>query len=390
MNEFIMFFVYLVLHPLWYVGLFIIYLLSARRIKRERESFHTRVYAQISDWTIPLLPALIAGLALSLVIGGIGVVFPKEFLYVLIIITVLFALTFQLRWMTPLYSLGLLLLLYSFAPLFEGVALLTPLYDILSLVPMEVIASLLVLFTLTEAILIRTNAVKYTSPRLERSKRGKWIGVHASNRLWMIPVLLFIPDGFLPSTGYWPLFTIGEGSWQPVVFPFLLGFRQVISSELPKQALKRTSNYVLLLSVVLALLAVGTFYYSIFIGIIGAVALIGREAISFFMKRRDESKTSHFTSKPEGCIVLGVLPESPAEKMEITVGETIMKVNGQAVNNEESFYRALQQNAAFCKLEILNIDGQVRLAQGALYDDQHHQLGVLLVKEDVQLQDSVV
>ncbi len=104
----------------------------------------------------------------------------------------------------------------------------------------------------------------------------------------------------------------------------------------------------------------------------------------------DRGQHPYFSAQTEGCTVLGVLPNSPAEKMDIKIGETIVKVNGVKVNDETGFYHALQMNSAFCKLDVLNSDGEVRFAQGALYDGNHHQLGVLLVKTDVELQNSVV
>ena len=386
MNELVTFFAYLFLNPIWYLAFIVIYALSTRRIQKERESFHTRVYSQVSDFTIPFLPSLVVGAVLSLLTIGVGVVMPKVLFICLIIVTIVTALSLQVRWMTPLYSVGVLLLLYPFTPLVERVL---P-FDGFSHIPIERVALLLVVFTFVEALLIRWNAVKYTSPRLERSKRGKWIGVHAAQRLWVIPVFFFIPEGSLPSLGAWPLLPFGDEGLQPIVFPFLLGFKQTVAAELPKRALSSTSTYVFYLGIALALLSALAFYAPLMASIVGAVAIIAREAISFFVKRRDEAKRPFFSSRRDGCIVLGVLPGSPAEKLNIEAGETIVKVNGQAVNSEKSFYYALQKNAAFCKLEILTSDGQTRLAQAALYDDAHHQLGVLLVKDDVHLQDSVV
>ncbi len=51
------------------------------------------------------------------------------------------------------------------------------------------------------------------------------------------------------------------------------------------------------------------------------------------------------------------------------------------VKTENRVYEALQRNRAFCKLEVVNEHGEVRFVQGALYEDEHHELGLLFVKE---------
>jgi len=81
-------------------------------------------------------------------------------------------------------------------------------------------------------------------------------------------------------------------------------------------------------------------------------------------------------------MILGVLPDSPAAGMNLQVGELVMKVNGASVNDEESFYNALQQNRAHCRLEVLDINGQIRFAQRALFENEHHELGILFVQDE--------
>ncbi len=385
-----MFFVYLLINPLLYISCIVIFLLSLRRIKREREAFHTRVYAQVADWTIPFFPALITGALLSVITGAVGVVLPKEFLGLLVIFSILFVLTCQVRLMTPVYVCGMMLILYGFEFFLKDIAFLHPMFDVFANVPMYVIALLLALFVVAEGTLIRMNGVKFSSPNLLRSKRGKWIGSHEIRRLWVVPILFFIPDGLIPSGGYWPIFTFGDSGWQPILFPFLLGFQQQVKAALPQTAIHKIGRRVTALGFILLLLAIGCYYLPSLLALVGFVAIVGREWLSLQAKKHDEKESPFFATRKEGCVVLGVLPGSPAEKMGIAVGETITKVNGQAVDGEESFYQALQKNSAFCKLHVLNLEGEIRFAQGAVYDGEHHQLGVLLVKDEVTLQNSIV
>ncbi|WP_156321398.1 hypothetical protein [Halolactibacillus sp. JCM 19043] len=66
--------------------------------------------------------------------------------------------------------------------------------------------------------------------------------------------------------------------------------------------------------------------------------------------------------------------------MGIEIGEVITKVNGHRVSNGDEFYEALQSNLAFCKIEIYNLDGEIRFTQRAYYEGDHHQLGLVFVE----------
>jgi hypothetical protein len=57
-------------------------------------------------------------------------------------------------------------------------------------------------------------------------------------------------------------------------------------------------------------------------------------------------------------------------------------VNGHAVKTVEEFYQFLQKNRAFCKLEVIGFNGEIRFVQRALYDGEHHELGILFVIDE--------
>ncbi|MCM3714633.1 PDZ domain-containing protein [Alkalihalobacillus oceani] len=377
-------------NPLLYLGFIIIAFISAGRVKRERESFHTRVYSKRADWTIPLLPALLMGGALSLITGLVGVVVTIEWLLLVAALYVLTALTCQLRWISPAFVLGLCLLFYGMEPWLGESSMLAGVYERITLIPLFALAGLASLFVIAEGILIRTNGARFSSPKLRRSKRGKWVGFHEAKRLWVVPVLFFIPDGLLPSFSYWPVLQIGDGGWQPVLLPLLFGFQQRIKATLPHIPIRQHGNRLFFFGLILGGLAAASYYSPYVAVVLGAAVIAGRELIWLLAKEKDEKQPDFFSAKEKGCVVLGVLPGSPAEKMNLEIGEIIVKVNGQPVSTDENFYEALQQNSAFCKLEILTHEGELRFAQGAIYDGGHHQLGVLLVKDDIQLQDSII
>jgi hypothetical protein len=52
------------------------------------------------------------------------------------------------------------------------------------------------------------------------------------------------------------------------------------------------------------------------------------------------------------------------------------------LNNQEDLHAALRLNPAFCKLEVLNYSGESKFLQRAIYDGDHHQLGMILVPDE--------
>jgi S1-C subfamily serine protease len=128
-------------------------------------------------------------------------------------------------------------------------------------------------------------------------------------------------------------------------------------------------------------LAIVSYWYVPLAVVAVALAFFGREWLAFFQHRQDRSQPPYFAKREQGLVILGVLPHSKAEKMALQIGDVIVKANGIPVKTENEFYEALQRNRAFCKLEVVDEEGEVRFVQGALYEDEHHELGLLFVKE---------
>src|SRR5690606_29984166 len=89
-----------------------------------------------------------------------------------------------------------------------------------------------------------------------------------------------------------------------------------------------------------------------------------------------------YVNDTRGLRILGIVPGTPAETMGLAAGEILHKVNGVRVRTKEELYEALVLNPAFCKLELLNLDGELKFAQRARYAGEHHQLGVILAPDE--------
>ena len=207
----------------------------------------------------------------------------------------------------------------------------------------------------------------------------------------MVPVFLLIPGNVLTLPyEWWPVFTIGDNTYSLMLVPFAVGMHQKIQGMLPKESIQLMGSRVIGLGIFITLVAVAGYWFPIASIVAVALAMIGREALTLSQRLQEENMPFYFSKKNHGVMILGILPESPAEKMALGVGELITKVNGTLVHDEQSFYEALQWNGAHCKLEVLDTNGQIRFVQRALYEGDHHELGILFVQDGKKWESAAV
>jgi hypothetical protein len=370
--------------PLFYYGVFLSLLIGWLRVKKERRHFHVRVYHSFHESKFLFISGLLPGLVLSFFIVGIGFVLPSDTLTLLSVVTILFGLTLQLRLLSPAYTVGLTFFCASFLVKYEGTkSFFTEYFAGLANTNLSELALLLGMLLFVEAWLILQNGSVATSPQLRKSKRGLLIGVHWAERLWFVPVLVPVPGEAITSVvSWWPVFSANEQTYSFLLVPFLIGFSQRIQGMHPSDSVRLTAKRVRLLAFAVSILAAAGYWYTPLAVIAAAVAFIGREWIAFSQRFQDDLRSPLFSQRQHGLVILGIIPHSPAEKMGLQVGEIIVKTNGLTVKTEEEFYEALQRNRAFCKLEVLNRNGEIRFVQGALYEDEHHELGLLFVQNE--------
>ena len=370
------------IHPLFYLFFLLTLAYGYFRIKRERKSFHIRIEDMYEEMKFTYTKGLVVGFIASLVLFGLGLSLPFGTIVLLAIVTAIIGFTFQLRYLSAAFSIGLTLFITGMITTFEVngleqffVGLSTTNYLSLSL-----LAGLLII---AEGVLIFRTAHKNTSPFLKTSTRGLPIGTHVSNRSWMLPLLFLVPGGALTSSlPWWPVLTINGEPFLLMFIPFFIGFNQRVQGSLPMQSIKVTGVRVIWLGVLTIAISVVSIWFTVAAFIAVFIAMIGREFITVRQRLNDDSAAFYFSKRDHGLMILGILPHSPAAKMNLQVGEMVMKVNGVAVKTVNEFYEALQKNSAFCKLEVIDYNGEIRYAQCALYDGEHHELGILFVQDE--------
>lgn len=374
----------LFLHPVLYYLVFLAGILGVMRVKRERKNFHIRAedaYFELRQ-LFPL--GLIIGLVLSVVVVAAGIAVPFAAILLIAGFTLLWSLTTNVRWVSPAYTIGIAF--FTVILLAESnytIPFFTKAFESIGDKIYPSIVVVMGLLLIAEGFLIGKNGSKGTSPKLVKSKRGKSIGVHEVKRLWMVPLFLLIPGNAIQLPfDWWPVFHLGATEYSLILVPFAIGFHQQIKGMLPSEAIKQHGRQVIVLGVMISLMSAAGYWYPLFSIVTAALAVIGRELLSLIAYLKDDSKPFYFSKKNNGLMIIGIIPDSPASKMELKVGEIISKANGLPVQDEASFYEALQINRAHCKLEVLDTRGEIRFVQRALYEGDHHELGVLFVQEE--------
>jgi hypothetical protein len=373
----------LFLHPVFYYLIFLTGILGVSRVKRERKNFHNRTFDAYSELRQLIPLGLILGLVLSIVTIAAGMTVPFAAILLIAGFTVLWSLTTNIRLMSPVYTVGaaffgmILIAEYNWS-----IPFFTESFQSIDEKVYPSIVIILALLLIAEGVLIFKNGTRGTSPKLVKSRRGQSVGVHEVKRFWLLPMFLLIPGETLTLPfEWWPIFHIGSESYSLILVPFAVGFNQQIQGMLPKQSIHVHGRRVITLGVLVLLLSVIGYWYPLVSIIVAALAIIGREMISLTQRLKDDNLPFYFSKKNNGLMIIGIIPESPADKMGLQVGELISKINGIKITDEQVFYEALQKNRAHCKLEVLDTNGEIRFVQRALYEGDHYELGIFFVQD---------
>ncbi|OGX68677.1 MAG: hypothetical protein A2189_00595 [Paenibacillus sp. RIFOXYA1_FULL_44_5] len=109
------------------------------------------------------------------------------------------------------------------------------------------------------------------------------------------------------------------------------------------------------------------------------------EALVYWSRKQEMAGSPYFVHDQRGLRILGVIPNTSAANMGLLAGEIIHKVNGVQVRTKAQLHESLQVNPAYCKLEVINLDGQSKFVSNPLFSGQHHQLGIILSPDEKTL-----
>nr|WP_255551626.1 PDZ domain-containing protein [Sporosarcina sp. E16_8] len=184
-------------------------------------------------------------------------------------------------------------------------------------------------------------------------------------------------SAFVP---YWPQFTFGESAFSFVPVPVLIGFSQVARSLYPDVLFPKIGRAVVWTGGTVVVVGIAALWLPILGWVALLLGVVCRAVISITAWVRDRQGGFVVAPREAGVVIAGVVPGSPGEKMGLLPGEYIRSVNGLQVSNEKELYDAIQLNAAHCRLQVIDRNGEVRLMQQVIYRHDHHRLGLLVVR----------
>ncbi|MET0785686.1 MAG: PDZ domain-containing protein [Paenisporosarcina sp.] len=370
----------LFLNPLVYITVLFAVLLGYVRVKRERRSFRTRILEGWTEVKRLVADTWLFAVVLSVISMGVGLTVSMDWIVAFSLASILLVILYGYQIGSPIFAAALAILAmglgYSFSIFgFEW----SPAENWMSVaVP---VAMLIGAVVFVEGWMIRKEGALSASPILEKSSRGMNAAVYLSKRLWMLPILVLVPGNVISTYApYWPQITIGQDAFGLVLLPVVIGFAQKARRTLPVYFYPVVGKAVMGVGVSVVAIAIIGVWIPLFGVISLAVGVFSRLGVWLYFSIKERQGSYAVSPHNLGVMIAGVLPDSPAEKMGLVVGECIRKVNGLAVTNERDLYEAIQINAAHCRLEVLDHQGEVRLRQHVIYRHDHHRLGLLVVR----------
>ncbi|WP_035050525.1 PDZ domain-containing protein [Carnobacterium jeotgali] len=375
--------------PVFIIGLVFTIWTSYRRINHERSNHRVAIYNTLYEIKNYLLLGLLFGVVGSILLTIIGVPVTMDWIIIYQIVAIV-SLIFGYRFIHPLFtfSISSLLLIglsfmlnssdFSFMPStwyhplsqaeFNGKPLLMNVFIIL------------IFLLATSIFTIKRTADRHLSARFLKTKRGKKIAKYPIKPFWVLPLLLVVPgESFHAFFSWWPVFSIGNEQYSFFWLPVLMGLQFTVQSQIPKEAVSKIAKDLMIL-LGIALISVISSFWVPYALVAGFVLLIVGGLITLDRHRKREKQWSVLFGPAEnGIKIIGIRPDTPAEKMNLMVGDTIIECNNLTIETETDFYQALSKNSVYCHLKVSGVDGELRLTETAIYADSPHEIGVVIL-----------
>lgn len=382
------------LQPVFIIGLLYTIFNRNKRVKYSRKNFRVnfnRTNFELKDFFIKgLLPGILVSI-LSLVLG---VPLTIEWYLIYQIVAILFLLIGGSRFIHPIFTFSMTSILMYAANLFqfdlnfqwlqpvinENLFIINFELNSLPLLLMNVLLFTSLILLITTFVMSRDNENKIF-PILGSSKRGKTIALYPNKSLWVLPMLIVVPGEVIePFADWWPLLNIGGERFALLILPVLIGLHYTVSTQLLNDATSIIQKEFRWLSLVGLLGVVLTYFYPILSVVVTGLLLIIGLFILYRHRKRENLWTFRYGPADEGLRVIAVRPDSPAERLNLSIGDIIMDMNDKAMNSREEFNEMLAYNRSYIKMRIKRKDGEIVIAETPLYDDDYNNLGLLILE----------
>lgn len=380
------------IQPVFLLGILTVYLIGSKRLKIERKTFRTTIFQHLFEVKEYFLAALIPGIILSVLSFGIGMPLTIHWVVILQAVTILLLALFGLRFIHPLFTFSITSMIVFVLGFYPNDWLLshTPsllkewlMPDVRHFSEMSLTVSILMLMVLfIHTYLMKKNGGKYLTPGIRDTGRGKIAGFFKFKHLWCMPLFILIPGDLIQSLfSWWPVFSIGQTKFTFLIIPILLGMRIQVQAQWPKKAINTLVKEYQLIGIAGLCLVLLSYYVPYLYIINFALFIIAGLIVMYRHRLREQKHTFLFGISGDGLRVLGSKPNTPAEKMALQLGDTIISCNGIPIRTVNELYEAYLTNSTFCKLRVQTAAGEFKMVQTAIFAESPHGLGIISIED---------
>lgn len=381
-----------IIQPTFIIGVLLLFLSVNRRFAYSRRQLRTSIYKERYEYKRFFLWGLIPGLLLSAVSVLAGLTVTVDWLIAYQVVTLLL-LGFGFRFIHPVFTFSLsalaLLGLGQLINYEEHASAVLNLWNSpfsaensVSFQGLQPVFVLAVLVLLSTVLTLHLGKMTQFTPRFLKTKRGKLVARYRMTPFWLLPLVVIVPGNtFTQLFDWWPVFSVGSQSYSFLFVPVLIGFRYTVQAQMPTQAkngMLKDFIYLGAISVVLFSLT----FWQVELAAAGLIVLLVGGIVVLYRHRLRERKWNfRFGPAEEGLRVVAVKPDSPAEKMALEIGDVILEANQVKLSSVEDLTESLFMNRTYCKLKIKRIDGELVMAETSIYEDDAHDLGLIVLEE---------
>jgi len=358
------------LSPMFYIIVIVLMLQYRREVILQRRLFNMRITSVVGELFRALSRGLLGGLVITLFLFLLGVSFTSMEVLFLQGITLLLGLI-HIRYFHMGIGAGALLILSYFASILpsSGIEWISLVQKNLAEIHPYPLALLAGAMFIMEGMWLGRGKREGFFPVMIDGKRGSTVAVYQIRRFSFYPLILLTGTG----SGFLPL-------------PGIAGYVDVAKSLWPEEKISHAQKGYWLIGLTVFGMAWLLPKFEVLMLVTGLWIVIVNEGIRWTGRWLEKGKSPLFGRVPNGVRVLEVLPNSPAAKMNIEPGDIILKVNGVAVSHQNQIYPLLQRQSSFCKMEVLNKDGNIKYLHRSMYEGEHHGLGLVPVPDQLSRQ----
>ena len=362
------------LTPVLWLGILYVIISYNQRINKERKQFRVAINKDFYEGRNFIKYGLLFFVMGSLISMILGLTLPTNSVYIYQILVVL-------AFLINGFSTTSMLLVMTAAGILELVVprFITFFGDVFPEISGPSWLLLIFISILADYYLTRNMKKHPLSPKIKSGKRGRNIATYLGRETVVFPLLALIPSGTLSSTlNFWPVFNIGNQKFSLILFPIFISTSVKVIKRAKERVIQdKLKNIELLLGLTFVLIVLTKFMSKLFL-----ISLIILTVVSIFfeikLRKKEKDANSWYVETDEGIRIISVQPETPAAKMKLQPGDVILTCNNRVVNSEEEFYQALQLNSAYCHVKVRTYEGDLRIAESAIFMDSPHEIGLIL------------